>query len=190
MFILGPHCANIHVYICVYICTSCSRNCTAGSYGSMCGVSGQDKTRTYQSTICTDKLRASGDTGVGLRIALTITQCTLRTRHAQTRAVIYVVPITGRARAMNTVKFRKDRKHKSRDKRRIVLRVHCELLQVSLPRGTCDDSYTQFSFPVARNFQRPPRRRTGVTASSQFSKHTRARHFGADFGPLLRVPPP
>jgi len=40
---------------------------------------------------------------------------------------------------MNTVKFRKDRKHKSCDKRRIV-EVHCELLQVSLPHG--DDSCT------------------------------------------------
>lgn len=40
------------------------------------------------------------------------------TGHANIRIVIYPVPIT--ARAMNTVKFRKDRKHKSRDKRRIV----------------------------------------------------------------------
>lgn len=54
---------------------------------------------------------------------------------------------------MNTMKFRKDRGHKSRDKRRIV-EVHCKLLQVSLPRFAAT-IVAQFSFSVARKFQRP-----------------------------------
>jgi len=54
---------------------------------------------------------------------------------------------------MNAVKFREDRKHKSRDKRRIV-EVHCELLQVSSPRFTRTTIVARFrAFAVARNFQ-------------------------------------
>ena len=84
---------------------------------------------------------------------------------------------------MNIVKFRKDRKHKSCDKRRIV-EVHCELLQVSLLPPHRDDSCTILVSLSLVIFNGPAwwQSRVPRPANSENIYTTRIWHFGADFG--------
>lgn len=110
------------------------------------------------------------------RIALTVTRRILGAGMGHANTDRYFLG-SDKPRAMNTVKFRKDRKHKSRDKRRIVGGIlnRCKFRCLALPRRWP----LQLSFLVARNFQWAP-----CSASSQFQKdHTvRTVNSGADFG--------